>query len=156
MARRSPRKVSRKAPGKTTAVEMVDRYRPRSDRRFVERVVRATLDYAQCTDLKVSVLLTDDAEIARLHGEFLDDPTATDVLSFPMDDTIDVVVSVERARREAAARGHTIKAELALYLVHGLLHACGYDDRDNTNRRRMRKAEQDVLHNLDLRVAPVE
>lgn len=137
-------------------VEVVDRWRPRSDRRFVTRVVETTLAFARRPDLRVSVLLTGEAEIAGLHGEFLDDPTATDVLSFPMDDGVDVVVSVERARREAKARGHTIKAELALYLVHGLLHACGYDDGDDAHRARMRRAEQDVLQLLDLRVAPLE
>ena len=76
-------------------VEIVDRGWPRSDRGFVEKVVKTTLAYVQRQDLTVSVLLTDEAEIARLHGEFLDDPTGTDVLSFPMDDGVDVVVSVE-------------------------------------------------------------
>lgn len=137
-------------------VEVVDRWRPRSDRRFVTSVVATTLAFAGRLDLRVSVLLTGEAEIARLHGEFLDDPTATDVLSFPMDDGVDVVVSVERARREAKKRGHTIKAEVALYLVHGLLHACGYDDCESADRARMRKAEQDVLQLLDLHVAPLE
>jgi len=102
------------------------------------------------------VLLTDDAEIARLHDRFLNDPSPTDVLSFPMDDGVDVVVNVERARREAKSRGHTIKAELGLYVIHGLLHACGYDDGNDVDRARMRKAEQDVLELLDLRVAPLE
>jgi probable rRNA maturation factor len=137
-------------------IEVLDRWRPRSDRGFVTKVARTTLAFAQREDLKVSVLLTGDAEIARLHGEYLDDPTPTDVLSFPMDDGVDVVVSVERARREAKSRGHTIKAELALYLIHGLLHACGYDDGKDADRARMRKAEQDVLELLDLRVPPVE
>lgn len=136
--------------------EVVDRWSPRSDRRFVAKVVETTLAFAQRQDLKVSVLLTGEAEIARLHGEFLGDPIPTDVLSFPMDDGVDVVVSVERARREARARGHTIKAELALYLVHGLLHVCGYDDRKEADRARMRKAEQDVLKLLNLRIAPLE
>lgn len=142
--------------GADAEVEVLDRWRPRTDRRFVTRIARATLAFVHRKDLKVSVLLTGDDEIARLHGEYLDDPTPTDVLSFPMDDGVDVVVSVERARREAKARGHTIKAELALYLVHGLLHACGYDDGDEADRARMRKAERDVLELLDLRIAPVE
>ena len=137
-------------------VEIVDRYRPRTSRQFVQKVVETTLDHAGRRDLSVSVLLTDEAEIARLHGRFLDDPSATDVLSFPMDDSVDVVVSVERARREARARGHTIKAEIALYLVHGLLHACGHDDDHDTARVRMRAAEQEVLQRLGLRVAPVD
>lgn len=137
-------------------IDVVDRWRPRSDRSFVTKVARITLAFAQREDLNVSILLTGDTEIARLHGDYLDDPTPTDVLSFPMDNGVDVVVSVERARREAKTRGHTIKAELALYLVHGLLHVCGYDDAEDADRARMRKAEQEVLELLDLRIPPVE
>ena len=137
---------------------VADRYRPRSDRAFVARVVEATLDFAGRTDLSVALLLTDEAEIARLHGEFLGDPTGTDVITFPSDDGrhVDLAVSVERARAVALERGHTIRAELALYVVHGLLHACGYDDRDARSRARMRAAEREVMTRLGQRYAPVD
>jgi probable rRNA maturation factor len=62
-----------------------------------------------------------------------------------------LVVSVECARREARARGNTIRAETALYIAHGLLHACGYDDHDDDDRVRMRDAEREVLARLGMR-----
>jgi probable rRNA maturation factor len=40
----------------------------------------------------------------------------------------DLYVCVDVARREAAARGHSIEREILLYAVHGTLHACGYRD----------------------------
>jgi probable rRNA maturation factor len=132
-------------------ISVKDRFRPRTERRFVARVIRETLAFADARAREVSLLLTDDREIARVHGEFLGDPTPTDVISFELDDTIDLVVSVECARREARRRGNTIRAELALYVVHGLLHACGYDDRNARERARMRRAEQAVLTRLRLR-----
>ncbi len=142
------------------SLEVSDRFQPRTDLDFLERVVVATLDYAKRRDLHVSLLLTDDAEIARLHGEFLDDPTPTDVMCFPQQDGdeshVDIVVSVECARREASRRRHAHDAELALYIVHGLLHACDYDDIEPVDRARMRDAEQCVLRSLGYEVAPVD
>ena len=140
--------------GARGAVEVVDRYRPRTPRAFVVRVVDTARRFARRPALPVSVLLTGEREIARLHARHLDDTSGTDVLSFAGDDGVELVVSVERARREARARGHAIRAELALYLAHGVLHACGYDDRDVRSARAMREAEQCVLRALGLRVAP--
>lgn len=135
---------------------VTDRFRPRTRRAFVERVVAAALDHAGRLDLEVSLLLTDDAEIARLHGEFLGDPTPTDVITFPLDDAVEIVVSVECARRCARELGHTIRAELALYIVHGLLHVCGHDDVRAADRCRMRAAERAILAALGMSVHAVD
>ncbi|MGE5191760.1 MAG: rRNA maturation RNase YbeY [Deltaproteobacteria bacterium] len=61
--------------------------------------------------------------------------------------TIDgeIVISAETARRSAREYGTTPAAELALYLVHGLLHLCGYDDRTPQEKRLMRRREAEAL-----------
>lgn len=139
-------------------LSVVDRYRPRTSRAFLESVVAAALHDVGRRRFEVSLLLTDDAEIAELHGRFLGDPTPTDVMSFARDDDdgVDVVVNVECARRVARARGHTIRAETALYVVHGILHACGHDDATPSERARMRAAEARILGALRLRYAVVD
>jgi probable rRNA maturation factor len=60
----------------------------------------------------------------------------------------EVYVSVERAREVAARRGVPPGRELALYVVHGALHLCGFDDRRSTERAAMRAAEAAVLSAL--------
>jgi probable rRNA maturation factor len=143
-------------PRRAIAVAVVDRSRSKTDAAFVRRVVRAAAAFGRRPDLRVSVLLTGDAEIGRLHGQFLGDPSATDVMSFPDGDAADVVVNVVRARREAKRRGVDERSELALYLAHGVLHACGFRDDDASARSRMRAAEHAVLTSLGLCAAPVE
>lgn len=137
-------------------LEIADRGRPRTDRAFVARVVRAALDHVGRPDLPVSLLITDDAEIAELHGRFLGDATPTDVISFALDDGAELVVSRETARRKAREHGHTVRAELALYVVHGILHVTGYDDVRARDRARMRTAEREVMQRLRLRVHAVD
>ena len=141
---------------KSAQIHNVDRFKPRSDRPFLHRVVENVLDFTSHSGLEISVLLTDDDGIAELHGESLDDPTPTDVLSFGMDDSVDLVVNVQRAREEAPRRGTTLRADLALYVVHGMLHACGYDDGEERDRARMRAAERGVMERLGLRYAAVD
>jgi probable rRNA maturation factor len=79
----------------------------------------------------------------------------TDVLAFPMtegrfasswpDLLGDVVISVETARRQAGVRGRDLGAELALLLVHGILHLVGYDHGTATERRRMWQKQREIL-----------
>jgi probable rRNA maturation factor len=137
-------------------LELVDRCRPRTPTSFLRRVVRETLLFARRPDLHVSLLVTGDAEIADLHARFLGDPTPTDVICFPSDDGAEVVVSRDTAKRMAREHGHTLRAELALYVVHGILHAAGFDDVKPRDRVRMRAAEREVMRRLRLSVQPVD
>ncbi len=108
----------------------------------------------------LSVVFVGDAEISRLHAEFFDDDTPTDVISFPLavSETSDasrlalhqepvgeVVVSVETAAREARRRGVAVAEEAALYAIHGTLHIVGYDDVDTPTRRLMRARERQYM-----------
>ena len=135
---------------------MNDRFVPATEPALVARVVAAALSYLERPAMPVSLLLTDDAEIGKIHDRFLGDPSPTDVISFPLDDGVDIVVSVERAHSQARERGHDASAELALYLIHGLLHVCGYDDVDSQDRQRMRVAEREILTRLELFVDDVD
>lgn len=137
-------------------LEIDDHGEPATDPAFVADVVRETLAFAGQPGREVSLRLTGDAEIARVHGDFLDDPTPTDVISFELDDAIEIIVSVECARARAAELGHGARDEIALYIVHGILHGCGYDDIDARDRARMRDAERAVLDRLGCRVTPVD
>jgi probable rRNA maturation factor len=146
----------RRAAARRPQLTVVERGTPRTDRKWLQRVVATTLAYVERPALPVSLLLTDDAEIAAIHGAHLDDPTPTDVISFDLGDEAELVVSKATARRVAKQHGHTARAELALYIVHGLLHCCGYDDLRARDRVRMRAAERDVLARLRLRVHAVD
>jgi probable rRNA maturation factor len=114
----------------------------------------------------VSVLLVDDAAMAELNQAYRGVVGPTDVLAFPMtegpfgrldgDLLGDVVISVETAARQAGARG--LRAELALLMVHGILHLLGYDHGTPAERRAMRRKEAALLAALGVvarRVRPV-
>jgi probable rRNA maturation factor len=60
----------------------------------------------------------------------------------------EIVIGAELAKVQAAERGHDVSAELGLYVIHGLLHLCGYDDHDDDEVKKMRLRERHYLHTL--------
>ena len=79
----------------------------------------------------VEISIVDDPTIAAVHGEFLDDPTATDAITFPYGE---VLVSCDTAAAYAAAHGLPREEELFRYMVHGLTHLHGYLDYEPADR----------------------
>lgn len=98
-----------------------------------------------CPPGELSVALLTDRSLARLHGRFLGDPSATDVITFGGDGAGatagEICVSVDAAARQARGRPGGLAAELTLYIVHGWLHLAGYDDTVPAAKRSMRRAE---------------
>lgn len=144
---RSPKKSRSRRPARVDVVWRVRR-RPLTDRE-VRRTVRAAAQLGGRAASAWSVVLVSDRELATLHEEWLDDASATDVITFDLGGgggpEGELYVSVDRAVSVARARGISLQRELALYLVHGVLHLCGHDDRGERARRRMRRAERRVL-----------
>jgi probable rRNA maturation factor len=87
----------------------------------------------------VSLAFVTNAAIRRINRRFLGHDWATDVVSFPLGSGLlgELVISAEYAQAEARARGIPVEEELVRYVVHGLLHLEGYDDRRPADRKRM-------------------
>ena len=138
-------------------VDVANRQRlMRIDRKRLQAAVRRTLQRCGHERAVISLAVVDNPAIAQLHGRFLDEPTPTDVLSFPLDCGPEglegeVIVSAERASEFAARYGWLPADELLLYAVHGTLHLAGYDDATAEQRRVMRKQERAVLEHFGLR-----
>ncbi len=98
--------------------------------------------------------------MAALHKRFLGVSGPTDVLSFDLGSDLEsryiegeVVVCTDVAKRRTLRAGHALQAargELALYVVHGILHLAGYDDHDPADFQRMHKREDEILNELGL------
>jgi probable rRNA maturation factor len=126
------------------------------DRGRVREVAKAVLEGEGISAASISLAFVDNPTIHRLNKQFLDHDEPTDVLTFPLsgpDATTlegEVVIGAEVARSQAAERGHDEAAELCLYVIHGLLHLCGYDDTTTQAARRMRDRERHYLNLLGL------
>lgn len=87
---------------------------------------------------EVEISVVDDEAIRDVHARFLNDPTVTDVITFPHGDGMgEIIVSYDTAIRQAAEFKEPVFRELFRYMVHGLLHLHGYIDTVPEERERM-------------------
>jgi probable rRNA maturation factor len=131
----------------------------RLDHRKLRGTVRRVLRGEGIADAEISVACVDDACIQRLNEHYLQHVGPTDVITFPLSAPGaalegEIVLSVETAQRVARELGHGANDEVLLYLIHGLLHLCGYDDHSPAQRRRMRQRERNYLQHGRARLLP--
>lgn len=135
-------------------------------RDIVENVLRAE----QVCVAEIAIGIMDDAAIHEVNRTHLDHDYPTDVISFLYDSDVEdqalqaageyrgaglfldgeVLISTETAIREAKHHNWPPHAEVTLYLVHGLLHLCGYDDLTDEEQVLMRAREREILQIWDL------
>lgn len=142
----------------------------------LEEVIRCcvlhTLRYENCDfDAEVSVTITDNENIQKINSTERGIDAPTDVLSFPMlyfdenGDIIDcdydsdgellllgdIVISAERAHRQAEEYGHSFRREMAFLTVHSMLHLLGYDHVDDPEGEKiMFKKQDEILEELGI------
>jgi len=109
---------------------------------------------------EINLLIVDNATIHGINLAHLEHDFSTDVITFPLNDPDqgppeyplegEIVVSAEMALEMADEVGWSPTAEFSLYVVHGLLHLCGYDDLEEAALTIMRQREFEVLQQLGI------
>jgi probable rRNA maturation factor len=137
---------------------------------WLRRVARAVLRAENASrKSEVGLIITGQERIRELNRHYLDEDAPTDVLSFPMieytaegadfvnppDDTIslgEVIISYPQAEKQALERKHPVRKEIALLIIHGILHLLGYDHDNATRKRKMRARETAILKTIEERL----
>ncbi len=128
--------------------------RLRASRAAVTRVITVLDSHADqflggCPAGELSLVFLTDSALAKIHADFMDDASATDVITFEGEPTVglagEICVSADTALTYAKAKQRKFADELTLYLVHGWLHLAGYDDLQPAKKRRMRAAEKRAM-----------
>lgn len=122
----------------------------------------------QNSKLYISITLTTPNQIQKINKEYRNIDKETDVLSFPMfekneieekikennfehEDVLgDIVISIDKVKRQAIEYGHSFERELAYMLVHGFYHLMGYDHIKEEDKIIMRPKEEKVLADLGI------
>lgn len=121
-------------------------------RTLVEAIESIASDFGW-SEGHISLAIVDDAEIHRVNREFLQHDYPTDVISFDTTESDallegEIVVSAEMAKRVAQENGWNPEHELLLYVVHGMLHIVGLNDKTSSETKKMRRAEREYMERL--------
>jgi probable rRNA maturation factor len=140
-----------------------EKFRGVVDRGWVKKIVRQILKAeGVATPYEVSLVFTDSETVKQLNRDYrgMDEPT--DVLAFYMlpqkradfffvlpPDGIthlgEVIISYPQAVEQAEKQGHSLERELALLIIHGVLHLLDYDHEESEEENKMRERERELL-----------
>jgi probable rRNA maturation factor len=125
---------------------------------LLEQAAQGALEQAgKASGADLTIVVTDDEQIQDLNRQFLGIDAPTDVLSFPSDEPDpdsgaiylgDVILSFPRALAQAGAGGHSVRDELQLLVVHGVLHLLGYDHAEDADKAEMWALQAEILKQL--------
>lgn len=113
-------------------------------------------------EVEISVTFYDDNDIRELNRDYRGIDKVTDVLSFPQYERPeeipeegfvpigDVVINIDQALRQAEEYGHSTEREIIYLFVHSMLHLLGYDHMEEDEKTEMRKAEEEIMNELNL------
>jgi probable rRNA maturation factor len=144
-------------------IHIEDEFRASVDRGWVRKIVRQVLKAeAVASPYEVSLVFTDSETVQRLNRHYRDVDEPTDVLAFyqlphkgsnfsfalPPDGITrlgEVIISYPQAVAQAREQGHSSERELALLIIHGVLHLLGYDHEEPEEEQTMRQREKELL-----------
>ncbi len=148
-----------------TNIEVTGIAVPRFSRREVAQFARQVLLALEKMDkleeeiTEVTIAFIDDDAMTELNQKFRKKARTTDVLTFPADDSYnepiatgrplgDIVISLDRARGQAFEEKHSLAMEIRYLVVHGVLHALGYDH--ESDQGEMNALEEQVRERVGL------
>jgi probable rRNA maturation factor len=124
--------------------------------KLLSKIAHRALEVLGLNRAELSIVLVSDAQIRRLNKLYRHKDKPTDVLSFPIGETVkgwlilgDIVISVDTAKRQAQELGYSLEEELKRLLVHGLVHLLGYDhELGGEEEKKFFELEEFVLREL--------
>ncbi|MEE9348647.1 MAG: rRNA maturation RNase YbeY [Flavobacteriaceae bacterium] len=123
-----------------------------NDEKGISQWITNTIQEENCTLEEVSYIFCDDAYLLEKNIKYLNHNTLTDIISFDysVGKTIsgDIFISIERVTENAKTYNVSFKDELQRVIIHGILHYCGYKDKNESDKKEMRKKENYYLNIL--------
>jgi len=133
------------------------------DEGFLREVAANALTAEKQSDAEMGILVTGQEKMRQIHKEYMGEDEPTDVLSFamkekgpadapdfvfPSGDAVhlgEVIISYPQAEMQAVERGHSARKEVAILLIHGVLHLLGYDHDQSEHQKKMQAREKAIL-----------
>jgi len=143
----------------SSELSLFNRQRKRKiDLRLLRRIVLDCLEALLKVEFELGIKIVSSAEMARVNEQYLQHAGPTDVITFDYLNAEeqkrihgDIYVCIEEAVIQAKRFGTSWQEELVRYVVHGMLHLLGYDDRTERLRQAMKRVEDQLVGELRMR-----
>ena len=148
-------------------ISVEEKFRGLVDKDWARKIAQKVLKAENVTPpYEVSLVFTDSETVQQLNRDYRGVDEPTDVLAFymlpqkeadssfvlPPDGVLrlgEIIISYPQAAEQAKEQGHSVDKELALLIIHGILHLLGYDHEQPEEERRMRARERELLGSVE-------
>lgn len=133
---------------------------------LIKKVIKSCFEVENIdkNNLYVNIILTTPDIIRQYNKKYRNIDKETDVLSFPMfekEELVsfstnvqevlgDIIISIDRVKKQADEYGHSFERELSYMTVHGFYHLMGYDHLEEKDKKIMREKEEYILDSINI------
>lgn len=131
---------AKKLPGGRTSITKL--------KKNTVKIINDVFSLENCICHNINLLFCDDNRIVEYNRQYLNHDYETDIITFRYQDEYvdsDIIISVDTVKRNASKYKTDFKHEMYRVIIHGVLHLCGYDDKDTAGKIKMRKKENKYL-----------
>ena len=122
------------------------------NRSCLKNLVKKICNFLNLNKGYLSLVFADNEVVKELNRRYLKKNNPTDVLAFDLTDNFqpqelsaEVIISVEKAEENSKIFSTDLREELLLYIIHGLLHLSGFEDKTSLQKKEMRKKEKEII-----------
>lgn len=126
-------------------IEINNLTKEKIDLKFLKKFAKKVLKLVKLNIPELSVAVVGDKEMIKLNKQHRKQNKTTDVLAF---DYGEIIICLNQTKRQAKELKHSLKEELGILLIHGILHLSGYDDETKKQSDAMMKRQDKILIKL--------
>ncbi len=116
-----------------------------ANKKFLEKVAKKTSRILKIKLPEISLVIVGETRIKALNKKYRKRNKVTDVLAF---DYGEIFICLPQAKKQANKLGHSLEKELAILLIHGILHLAGYDDKKIKDREKMLHLQEKLISKI--------
>ena len=132
------------------------------EEKLLNDYTRYLVDKLELENCEFNIIIVDNDEIRKINKEYRNIDRETDVISFALEDEMDIkyedfrllgdiYISLDKAYAQALEYGHSEKRELCFLITHGVLHLLGYDHMKPEDEKKMFTLQEELLEGFDIR-----
>lgn len=131
---------------------------------FLEKIIKVIFQGENLKgNYQIGIVFVNDYLMRKLNLKYRKIPKTTDVLAFPMTKKApfktlppksppnllgEIIISAHRIKKQAKSAKHSLKTELTLLVIHGVLHLLGYRDKTQADFKKMQKQQEKYLYKM--------
>lgn len=129
---------------------------------LLDEYVNYLVNKLELSNCEFNIIIVDNNKIHKINKEYRNVDRETDVISFAMEDNMDITyedfrllgdiyISIDKCYEQALEYGHSSVREICFLTTHGVLHLLGYDHMEQEEEEKMFKLQDELLDGFDIK-----